>query len=187
MKTNRDRSRASGKRMRHRFLLFNPTTRRGTQNCFAPFRRVRFATVHHLTFLLQRIVCPLRMYCCRRQRPIGAVQASRALRKRRPPRSARHQTTRCRSKCAGSLCATPRCKKHPCDGASAAGAIHASTSAAKGELSSIPLRRAVATWIFPACRSRGKARPKISLKSDRPFRGRGLIIIGETLAGRQGD
>jgi|GEM_PF-4055132 len=34
----------------------------------------------------------------------GAVQPSRALRKRRPPRSARHQTTRCRSKCAGTPC-----------------------------------------------------------------------------------
>jgi len=92
---NRDRSRAWGKKMRHRFERQRrkwmqrhvaPTATRGTKRCFALFRRVRFATVHHslsstthfLSALSRRSLRQrrIRMYCWQRQRPIWRCPAA---------------------------------------------------------------------------------------------------------------
>lgn len=151
----------------------NPTATRGTRDCFASFRQCAFATDHHSRLFLQRIFCPLRMYCCRRRRPSApssrhALSANGGLRVHQDIR--KHVVEKSvQALLAPRVAVTER----PCDGgASRTGGIAASARftpsrpGSGGVLSRIPLNwmqrhvAAVATWIFPACRSRGKARPK---------------------------
>lgn len=133
---NRDRSRASGKRCATN--LASPTHSDAWHKellCNFQASALRHCPSSH--FLLQRIFCPashvlLSAAASNWRCPV----ATRSPQMPRPPRSARHQKTRCRSKCAALLAPRVAVKKDPCDGASGpsrtggSGAIHASTFAA---------------------------------------------------------
>ena len=64
----------------------------------------------------------------------------------------------------------------------AARAVSLARSPPKAELDATSRCRTVATWIFPACRSRGKARPKNLTQSD-PRPARRLKWKSKALAG----